>query len=236
MKTKFLCGLIAVSLLGPLVHASDVITFIGTTGLVSTGSLPTVLPVQGFNPGLGTLTEVKLTYWGEVQHVGTVENQNSNTSVLNPFSYSWSGSANLSLAKTAGGTALFATPAGTFSFILVGVITAPSDGIDDSGGPSGRTSPIIDLFWNAPAPYLDSNLAAYNSAGMLNFSALATSASSLDATPGGDLDGGVSTMASSWLKIDYTYTQIPEPSTYAVGLGLTALGFAAWRRRFGMAV
>ena len=216
MKTRLLCGLIAAILLGPWAHA-DIISFAGTTGWVPTRLAPRTLQVQGFDSTLGTLTQVNLTFSAMVMQIGNVEN----TSASAPMAYSWSGSADVSLAKSVGGPAIFAAPTGTFSYAQSGTLTDPF---------SGLTTTIQNKTW-APLSSLDSALSSYSSPGKLNFSLLATALNDFTVAPGWDLVGGVDTTVNATLKIDYTYAQIPEPATYAAWLGLSVLGVAAWRRR-----
>ena len=218
MKTRLLCGLIASLLLGPVLHA-DIISFTGTSGWVPTRPAPRSFQVQGFDSSWGTLTQVNLTFSARVLQTGNVEN----TSAAAPMDYSWSGSADVSLAKTPGGPALFAAPAGNFSFSQSGTLTDPF---------SSLTTTIQDKTW-APLSSLDSALSSYLTSGKLNFSLLATALNDFSVAPGWDLVGGVDTTVNATLKIDYTYTQIPEPATYAAWFGVCVLGVAAWRRRAG---
>jgi hypothetical protein len=228
MKTKLLSGLIAGMLLGGAATASELLTYFASTPLASTGT-PRTIQLPGFNPDFGTLTEVRLTYWGEVLQTGKVEN----TGALTPMNYTLSGTAGLSLSK-AGGPVLFASPAGTFSFTQGGSISSPFDGSIDFGGASGLTYLAGDTDWSAPAAYLDPDLAAYLGSGLLNFTSLATSTGGLSITAGNGL-GTLATKASATLQVDYTYTLIPEPSTYAAGLGLVVFAAAALRRRAALA-
>ena len=216
MKTHRFFALVAGLMLAGAAQAQQVVSYFAqipqsTTNWTKMPQLP------GFDSNLGTLTQVKLSYSGEVWQSLFTENQDGNGS-----SYDLLTTATLSLAKT-GGPALF-TPA---AIVLhrTGSVTA-FDGSFDFGGTSGVT---FSQDQTVSGMYLDPSLASYISTSPIGFTATARGVSSWS-TSGNSASGALTSAASS-LGVEYTYVAIPEPSAYAALLGAAVLGIVTIRRK-----
>lgn len=206
---------------------ADIVSYVASTPLAAANGVPKTIQLQGFNPTFGTLTQVTLTYAGEVVDTGKVEN----TSTATSMSYTLSGTSDLTLGKN-GGSTVFTSPAGTFSFTSSGTINAAFDGHLDFAGLSGITYQVQDTVWNSTALYLGSNLADFVTSSLIDFTSIASS-STQASTPANGV-GSVTTKAAATLNVEYSYSPIPEPATYAALLGLIVFGFVTIRRQKGL--
>jgi len=221
MKTHRLLTLVAGLMLAGAAQAQQVVSYFAQIPQTAT-NWTKVLQLPGFDTTLGTLSQVKLSYSGEAWQSLFAENTGASGST-----YNLTTTATLTVGKQGGPTLVSLAP---LSFNRTGSVAA-FDGSLDFAGTSGVT---FSQHVTGNGVFFDSDLASYLSASPLNFSASASGISTL--ISGGNFAKGASTSAAASLGVEYTYTAIPEPSTYAVILGLTALGFVTIRRRMGLVV
>lgn len=202
---------------------AEVVSYATSTGPTQQATnWSTTLNLPAFDASLGTLTAVKFSYKGDVLHTIFAENLNAL-----PSSYDLLSQVNLQLTHE-GGLTLFA-PA-PLVFNATGN-QAAFDGLLDFDGASGDTL-LHEGTWSDD--YFASSLLPYIGSTPLSFAA--TAVSSFSNEGGGNFATGGEATAGASLTVEYTFTPIPEPSTYAALLGGAALGFAALRRRQAAAV
>jgi len=173
--------------------------------------------LPGFDSRMGTLTQVKLSFTGEVWQSLFAENKNATGA-----NYDLSVATDFALGKSDGTTLLTFPPISLQRTGTLGIY----DGALDWAGTSGVT---FDQHVSESGIYLDSSLSGYL-AGPVIFSASTLTAQGL-VVSGGNSSTGISASAAAQLSVEYTCTAIPEPSTYAAILGMTALGIVTIRRR-----
>lgn len=228
MKTHLLGSFIAALLLAGAAQAQQVVSYVTSslnpllTGTPNSDTRSIQLP--GFDANLGTLTHVTLTFDGFVQQRARGEFYNNAGTGTSPFSYNLT--TTVSLDRTGGPDLLDFTPV-----TLAGAGTRQSlfDGTIDFAGASGFdttliTTALLDSYF---AP--QNLLASYISVSPVSFLVTATGNSSISGP--GNVILGTTNLVGGFLGVEYTYTAIPEPSTYAAILGAATLGYAALRRR-----
>jgi hypothetical protein len=225
MKIKYVSSLVfAAAAFVAAVRAQHVVSYYAEVPNVTADS-PQILELPGFDTALGSLTEVKLTYSGEVWQSVFGENTGDSSAA-----YDLSSATQLGLAK-ADGLTLFSSP--SFSLTKKGTAGAYDGKVDfaDASGVRFNQNAITNGI------YVDSQLAQYAGVGAVDFKAFATNSSQLQADGSFAKGATVSTLAS--LSVDYTFmpfTEIPEPSTYAVLMGgAVILGAALKRQRLILA-
>jgi hypothetical protein len=178
-------------------------------------SLP--MSIQGFNPSLGTLTDVILTWSVSGNVAGTVTNtaaspQNftvTETSVINLFL----GSAVGTLLSSPSLTSMQ-----TYANLAVGA-TSPFGPFTPAGqdGPTTYTSgPIFNGFI---------------SAGNIGLTVMTVTGTTFDGG-GGNILGAIATTAGGTFTVRYDFTPVPEPSSIALSLvGILGVGTGAVVRR-----
>ena len=207
------------------VSAQSILSYFAATPAVSapSGSFTNwtkTLQLPAFDPGMGILTQVKITYAGEALQTAKGENLSGGAA---PFSYNVT--TTLALAKAMGPTLFSPAP-----ITLTGSGTSGAfDGTIDFAGSSGfnftqdiTTSGVL----------IDSSaatLAQYTGVGLIDFTGTATATSSVMGS--GAFVSQTISKASATLSLEYTFTPIPEPSTYAVIIGLAVFGCVTFRRR-----
>ena len=200
-----------------MAHAQQVVSyFVDLPANEASWSKTVRLP--GFDSSLGTLTQVKLSFTGDVRQSVFAENQSGGCAAFDLTT-----ATKLAL-QVACGQPLFATE--PLIFRQSGKIGA-FDGTLDFAGTSGvrfsRDSPLEGAYW-------DSHLEKYQGRSSVEFLVSALSRSILGARC--DFTAGSSTSAVVGLRVDYTYAAIPEPATGAALLGAGALvTVVLWRRR-----
>ena len=225
MKIKYVSSLVfAAAALVAVVQAQQVVSYYAEIPNVPTDS-PQTLSLPGFDSALGNLTEVKLTYTGQIWQSVFGENiGNASTT------YDLSTTTQLALAKADGPT-LFSPP--SFSLKRKGGVGA-YDGTTDSAGASGVR---FDQSIVTDGIYIDPELAHYIGVDAINFKASASSVSQLLSE--GIFAKGLSVSILAGLSVDYTFTSlasIPEPSAYAALMGgAVLLGILRQRRRLTVA-
>lgn len=147
------------------------------------------LSLPQFNPGLGTLLSVTLTYGEDVTNSGKLSHGNQ------PLEYKFTGSSNLmqsalSIDQTASITESGTSPANSSTSI--------NDFQTKTGGPI-----------TGPLSYFTGN-------GNIDFTLTGTGTSQL--TGGGNISNSITTMAGGFVTVTYNYTPVPEASTL-LGLG-----------------
>jgi len=217
MKPQCFFSLIAGLVLAGSAQAQQVVASFSSEILRTTTDWTQTLQLPGFDASLGTLTQVKLSYAGEIWQSLQAENLGAG-----PATYDQTTTATLSLGKTAGPTLFSPAP---IVFHQTGSLSG-FDGTPDFAGPSGVAS---DLDTKTNGFILDPNLASYLSLNPISFDV--SVASVTPAITGGNFLTGNKTDAAVSLSVEYTYTAIPEPSTFAVILGAGVLGFVTIRRR-----
>ena len=228
MKTHLLGSFIAALLLAGAVQAQQIVSYVTSplspllTGTPTSATRTVQLP--GFDFNLGTLTAVKLTFDGFVQQRARGEFFNNAGTGTSPFSYNVA--TTVALDRSGGPDLLDFAPV-----TLVGAGTRQSlfDGVFDFAGPSGFDTALITtaLLDSCFAP--QNLLASYISVSPINYLVTATGNSSVSGP--GNFSAGTTNLVGGFLGVEYTYTAIPEPSTYAAILGVATLGYAALRRR-----
>ena len=211
-----------------LLHAASaqsILSYFAATPAVSapSGSFTNwtkTLQLPAFDPSLGILTQVKLTYTGEALQTAKGENLSGGAA---PFSYNVT--TTLTLAKAM--EPMLFSPA---PITLAGSGTSGAfDGTIDFGGSSGfnftQDITTSGIFTNSSA----ATLAQYTGLGMIDFTGTATATSSV--TGSGAFVSQTISKASASLGLEYTFTPIPEPSTCALIIGLAAFGCVTFRRR-----
>mgnify|MGYP000576388004 CR=1 FL=1 len=217
MKTKILGSLIASFLIAGAAQAQQVISYFAQIPQATTNWTQT-LQLPSFDSGLGTLTQVKLSYTGDVWQSLFAEN----TSLANASTYNLTTTATLTLGKQGGPTLFAPTP---IAFNRAGPVLG-YDGNLDFGGTSGVT---FNQQTTVNGTYFDGDLPSYLGLGPINFVASASGLSTL--ISGGNFVKGALTSAATGLSVEYTFTAIPEPSAYAAIFGAAALAFVTIRRR-----
>jgi hypothetical protein len=211
---------ICISLLATLVgcgalRAQSVISYVASIPQSSADWSKTI-GLQGFDSTLGTLTQVQLIYSEQTWQSIFAENLSGMKSAFDLTS-------NATVGWTAAGATMpfYALTTGVHQ---VGTLGSFDGTIDYSGlsginfGSTGSTSGSM----------FDSDLARYLTNGLVDFTATVVGTSAL--TGGGNLLMGATTSAAASLEVKYTYTPIPEPSSYAALLGVITLGLVMGRR------
>lgn len=227
MKTKMRVMVVFFAALGlaGVASAQSVLSYFASTPAVSAPSgaftdWTKTLQLPAFDASLGTLTQVKLSYLGEALQTAGGENLSASSA---PFSYNIT--TTLTVEKTSGPT-LFSPAA----IVLSGSGTnAAFDGGFDFAGASGfsftqQITAVGSLLYTS-APIL----AEYTGTGMIDFTAIASATSSISGS--GEFASETISKASAGLGVEYTFTPIPEPSTYALAIALMSLGWVALRKR-----
>ncbi len=217
MKTRFIGHLVAVLLICGAAHGQGLVTYVSQIPLTATSWTKT-LQLPSFDSTQGTLTQVLLTFSDETQQQFVAENTGATGG-----SYNFTSTASISLSKVGGPTLLAATP---IVFQKSGALPG-FDGTLDFAGTSGFTTPLN--VTDASGTALDPNLSSYLGTGLISFTVSTTGVSTL-VGPGNFADGAL-TSAKAQIAVQYSYSPIPEPSTYAAILGLAVLGYVTIRRR-----
>jgi hypothetical protein len=225
VKTRILGGLLVSLLCLGGVHAQVISHLTGISPLLT---LPTVdaqvLHLPGFDANLGTLTGVKFTFTGYASQTARGERY-ENAPAIDPDNYSYQVVSQLSLGRT-GGPNLF-----SFAPVMIsgsGVL-GDFDGATDFIGVSAFDSGEVVTSLNGVFQVSNAQLDSYISASELDFNVLLTGVAPM-LIPG--LAFGESTnMAGGTLLVEYSYSLIPEPTTYALTVGLVVLAVVARRRR-----
>lgn len=172
--------------------------------------------LPGFDSGLGVLTQVNLTFSGNISQTLAAEN-------LDPGSRSYHMINSVTLALSNPNGPLLALPP---SVLQQNGTLAAFDGNFDSGGTSGatfvQTTPLS-------AMVLDGNLSNYIDAALVSFSVGANGTSILSGAGTIFMQGSAS--AGATLNVEYMYSPIPEPDFFAALLGIGALGLLARHAR-----
>jgi hypothetical protein len=173
--------------------------------------------VSAFNPSLGTLTQVKLNFSSTISQSLYAHNDNAITSTAGPLPYSAQSLVSLSVSL-AGGPAIFTSS--PFNFSHSGSLTSSQTWFDSTT-----------VTWNPQTIYTSANdLALFSGSTPLLFTATATDDGLFTASPGNGGAGHYSSAAGQ-LTVEYTYSPIPEPATYAALLGSLTLMAIEHRRR-----
>lgn len=178
------------------------------------------LSVSQFDPSLGTLTQVKLTFTGALLAQAGYEYVDVGPSYVGIIDYSIS--QDLGITQ---GANTFLTLSNNVVDALNVLAMLAFDGVMDFAGASGYTDPGVsqadaqDYILTAPG-----DLAPFIGLGTTDYYVAAAVASSSISAPNG-MVAMTSSYAGASLTVEYTY--IPEPAT----LGLLALGGLALIRR-----
>ncbi len=213
---------VALLVLGSVINtrAQQVISHLVSVAPTSTDWTQT-LQVPRFDSSLGTLTQVKLIYTGEIAQSYFLENTLPVSHHFSVFT-----SAAMSLEKPTGDP-LFDLS----SSMLVGPITLGAfDHVVDFAGTSGTQ---LKNSFQFSGELLDPELSDYLEAGLLPFHASASVETKLRA--GADAFRSAEISALADFTVEYTYTPfaaVPEPAAYAAIVGVTVLAsVVVWRRR-----
>lgn len=156
--------------------------------------------VQKFNPALGTLNSVKITFGCAVDGTLRGENRSANTSTL---------VGNLSASCSTPGLNLNVLPSVTFSFSA-----SPSDGVTDYAGTSGFTATgLSDSKSASTSPLSDSpTLNNFSGAGTVTIPISAVATSSISGS--GNISSDNETFAQGFITVEYDYVPTaPVPSS-----------------------
>ncbi len=221
MKIKYVSGLLLVaSAFVAVAQAQQVVSYYADIPNVTAGS-PQQLELPGFDSSLGDLTEVKLTYSGELWQSVFGENTGNNPNA----SYDLMTAAQLALAKSDGLT-LFSSP--SYALNRKGTVGA-FDGKLDFGDISGvRFNQNVET----SGIYIDPDLAHYKGVDAIDFKATVKSLSQFISDA--NFAKGSSLSSSVALSVDYTFTPftaIPEPPAYAALIGAMVLVGVSLKRR-----
>ncbi len=219
MKTHLKLSLVAGLLLTSVAQAQQVISYFAQIPQTTTNWTQT-LQLPGFDSNLGSLTQVTLSYEGNIWQSVFAENKNHSSAY-----YHLSNTASLSLAKLAGPTLIAANP---FVFNRSGSLTA-FDGLADYSGTSGVT---FNNKVTISGVYQDANISSYQDVSLVAFTATALGDNNLILCR--YLNDGALTTAAASVRVEYGFAAIPEPSTYAAIMGVSALALVAIRRRRGL--
>jgi len=190
---------ILVTSFGMRAHAASE-TFTATQSDIATDFSKT-LSLQQFNPALGTLTSVSLTYGEDVNNAGTLSTGNK------PLTYSFTGTSELTQAGLAIDQTATVHESGTLAAFGS---TTINDSNSMTGGPV--TGP----------------LSFFEGAGTIDFSLKGTGLSQLSG--GGNIANTVATTAGGFVTVTYNYNPIPEASTLLGLGGLLGIGGLQLRR------
>lgn len=216
MKSHHIYSLIAGMLLTGAAQAQQIVSFRGEILKTSTDWTQT-LQLPRFDARLGSLTQVKLSYAGEVWQTLYAENKSPTAST-----YDLTATATLALSRLSGPKLFAPVP---ITLHRAGALGA-FDGNLDFAGTSGDRFCQDFAFTRV---FMDPNLDCYVGSGSIGFIASAVGCSTL--ISGGNFVKGGSTSAAASLSVEYSYATIPEPSAFAVMLGVAAVGVVALRRR-----
>lgn len=225
-KQFLLRGMIAGLLLTGAVHAGNTLSSSTYSGvpLTSTpwggaGSDGILLQgLQGFDPGLGRLTQVQLSFSGQISQ--TLFATNSSTT---PVSYSLVDQLYLTIGTTTG---LKLAALGPFEYSLGSTVSGKLPGLGNLSSTQFTPVAFQQTFTD---PVVLASLSGSRPVDLIVNAFESGSSHWIDGNRG---TGGSGSAASlSVVTLDYTYTQIPEPKTYAALLGLAVFGLVLARRR-----
>ena len=225
MKMRsFLFGpILGLALLGNTVRGQEVLSYYAEIPQTETNwPLSSAMQLPGFDPRLGTLTQVELIFTGEIWESMYAENLGETSNA----SYHLTTRTWLSVTRAGSSVRLGNSGCSPVEIQKTGILGA-YDGMMNFGGTSGVTYNNDIVFSRMLS---DPDLAAYNGGTLVDFDASARACSSFSIS-GGNGIGGFSTSAQANLEVVYTYTPIPEPAMAGVLLGLAALVLAMHRRR-----
>lgn len=187
-------------------------------------SVTQAVQLPGFDFNLGTLTEVKVSFNGFVQQRARGEFLNNSGAGTSNYSYNLT--ASVSVDRSGGPDLL---DFGPVDLVGSGARQSLYDGTFDFAGASGFDTALIDTPLSADYFAPGNLLASYISLLPLNFSVTAIGNSSVSGP--GNFAVSTTNLVGGMMEVMYTYTPIPEPSTYAALAGAAALGFVVRRRR-----
>lgn len=196
----FVSGFAAMT--GTPARAADV-SFSDTIAVQNTNWAQT-LTIPQFDPALGTLQSVEVTFTGTVAGTSQVENLDPN----GPTTATLVLTATVSVdADPGGGTINIPTTPTSSNTANLG----PFDGAVDFAGPSGATFAALNASETAAQTVVDPGvLAAYTGVGNVSLDASATANSS--ATGGGNVAALFDTDAGASVTVKYTFQPPPAPA------------------------
>ena len=211
--------LLAASVFTIVARAQQVVSYYAEIPSVAAGS-PQILELPSFNSNLGQLTEVKLSFTGEIWQSIYGENMSATAGA-----YDFSTTAQLNLTKT-DGPSLFFSP--TFSLKRQGTAGAYDGSVDFADASGVR----FDQNVVTNGVYFDPELTHYTGASPIDFKATLANTVLLNS----DARFAKGSLLSSvvGLSVDYTFTPlaaIPEPAAGAAMMGAVVIAAGAVLRR-----